>query len=99
MGIEDYRKNAISLIIVPYLVNVLGLSDEESYNRTNNWALKCHDIKPLTPSISYLENLIRYNIKRSKKTGIRPLKFKDTLQYKNKELYKLLCSKTLLICR
>jgi hypothetical protein len=98
-GIEDYRKNALSLIIVPYFVNVLQLSDEESYNRTREWILKCHDIKPLTPSISYLENLIRYDIARSKKTGIRPLKFKATLQSKNKELYKQLCSKILFIYR
>jgi hypothetical protein len=92
IGIEDYRKNAISLIIVPYFVNVLRLSDEESYDRTREWIIKCHAIKPLQPSIQFFENLINYEINRAKRTGIRPLKFKDTLQYKNKELYKLLLS-------
>jgi hypothetical protein len=58
IGIEDYRKSAVSLIIVPYFVNVLRLSDEESYYRTRDWILKCHAIKPLEPSISYFENLI-----------------------------------------
>jgi hypothetical protein len=92
IGINDYRKNAISLIIGPYFVNVLRLSDEESYHRTRDWMLICHNIKPLEPSITFFENLIRYEINRSKRTGIKPLKFKDTLQYKNKELYKLLLS-------
>jgi hypothetical protein len=91
-GIEDYRKSAVSLIVVPYFVNLLQLSDEESYNRTRDWILKCHSIKLLEPSISFFENLVKYEIDRSKRTGIKPLKFKDTLQYKNKELFRLLSS-------
>jgi hypothetical protein len=92
LRVEDYRKNAISLIIVPYFVNVLRLSDEESYNRTRDWILKCHIIKPLEPSVQFFENLIKYEINRAKRNGIKPLKFKGTLQYKNEELYKLLLS-------
>ena len=90
IGIEDFRKNAISLIIVPYLVNILHLFDEESYNKTRDWILKSHSIKPLEPSISFFENLIKYDINRANRTGIKPLKFKDTLKYKNKRLYFLL---------
>lgn len=90
MGIEDYRKNAISLIIVPYFVNVICLSDEESYGRIREWILKCHDIKPLEPSVLHFENLIRSEINRVKRTRIKPLKFKETLQYKSRALYKFL---------
>ncbi|CAN5861048.1 hypothetical protein BH23THE1_BH23THE1_28340 [soil metagenome] len=92
IGIEDYRKSAISLIIVPYFATVLRLPDGESYHRARDWIQKCYTLKPLEPSISFFENLIKYEINRVKRTGIRPLKFKDTLQYKNKELYKLLYS-------
>lgn len=90
IGIEDYRKSAVSLIIVPYFVNVVLLPDEESYYRTRAWILKCHAIRPMEPSISFFENLIKYEINRAKRTGIKPLKFKDTLQYKNRKLYRLL---------
>ena len=90
--LKDYRKNAISLILAPYFVNILDLSDEESFNRIKQWVLKCNEVKSLKPSISDFDNIIRYAIKRAKETGIKPLKFKDTLQYKNKELFRLLSS-------
>jgi hypothetical protein len=90
IGIEDYRKNAVSLIIVPYFVNVLRLSDEESYNRTRDWILKCHDTKRLELSTPFFESLIKYEINRARRKGIKPLKFKVTLKYRNRKLYELL---------
>jgi hypothetical protein len=69
------------------------LSADESFNRIKQWALKCNKIKPLKPSIMNFDYIIRNAIKRAKVTGVKPLKFKDTLQYKNKELYQVLSSK------
>jgi hypothetical protein len=90
MCLSDYRKYAINLILSPYFVNILKLSDEESFRRIKEWVLKCNYIRPLRPSISNFDNIIKKSIKRAKVTGIRPLKFKDTLQFKNKKLYNII---------
>ncbi len=92
MGIRDYRKNAISLILAPYFSNVLKRSDDESFIKIKYWALKCNDVRPLKPSIKDFDIIINNSIKRAKVTGIKPLKFKDTLQYKNKKLYDVILS-------
>ena len=92
IGISDYRKYAINLILAPYFVNILNLSDDESFIRIKEWALKCNNIKPLKPSIKDFDIIIKNAIKRAKVTGVKPLKFKDTLQYKNKKLYDIISS-------
>ena len=92
ISLIDNRKYAISLILAPYFVNILNLSDEESFCRIKQWILKCNDINPLKPSITEFDNIIKNAIKRAKDTGIKPLKFKDTLQYKNKKLYDMILS-------
>lgn len=90
--IEDYRKNTISLILAPYCVNILNLSDEDSFHRIKQWVLKCNDVKPLEPTIRDFDIIIKNAVKRAKETGVKPLKFKDTLQYKNKILYTIILS-------
>lgn len=92
LTLDDFRKNSISLILAPYFVNVLNLSDEESFAKIKQWSLKCNNVKPLEPSIRDFDILIITAIKRAKETGIKPLKFKDTLQYKNKQLYEIILS-------
>lgn len=91
-SLKDYRKNSISLILAPYFVNVLNLSDEQSFEKIKQWSLRCNGVKPLEPSANDFDILITNAIKRCKVTGIKPLKFKDTLQYKNKELYEHILS-------
>lgn len=90
LSLTDYRKYAISLILAPYFVNIVHLSDEESFNRIKQWALKCNEVKPLKPSIRDFDYIIRNAVKRAKDTGVKPLKFRDTLRFRNKELYQLL---------
>lgn len=90
--IGDYRKNAISLILAPYCVNILNLSDDDSFKRIKQWALECNDVKSLKPSKGDFDIIIKYAVKRAKETGVKPLKFKGTLQHKNTELYQLLLS-------
>ena len=92
IGLGDYRKFAISLILAPYCVNVLHLTNEESFIRIKQWVLKCNDSKLLKPSIGDFNYVIVNAVKRAKVTGVKPLKFKDTLQYKNKELYDIILS-------
>jgi hypothetical protein len=47
-------------------------------------------VKKLEPSINYFDDLINRSIKRAIETGVKPLKFEETLQHKNRELYDLL---------
>jgi len=39
--IDDYRKNAISLILAPYLINVRKVSYDVALNIINSWLSKC----------------------------------------------------------
>lgn len=45
MPIVDYRKNAISLILAPYFINIQHLSDADSFGKIKKWALRCNDLK------------------------------------------------------
>jgi hypothetical protein len=69
---------------------VQKLTDSDSFSRIKEWVLKCNEGRRLEPSLSYFDDLIYRAIKRAKETGIKPLKFEDTLQYKNRELYNML---------
>jgi hypothetical protein len=92
MPIADYRKNAISLILAPYFVNIQCLSHAAAFGRIKEWIFKCNEVKNLEPSIDYFDDLISKAIERARNTGIRPLKFEQTLKYKNKALYNMLCN-------
>jgi hypothetical protein len=39
--IDDYRKNAVSLILAPYLINIKKLSYDHALNIINSWLRKC----------------------------------------------------------
>jgi DNA polymerase family B/Primase X len=90
MSLKDYRKSSISLILAPYFVNVKKVSDTDSFNKIKQWVLKCNDVRKLEPSLEYLDGIIHKAIGRARETGIKPVKFEETLQYKNTELYNLL---------
>ncbi|MFL6409797.1 MAG: hypothetical protein ACJ71K_00955 [Nitrososphaeraceae archaeon] len=76
----------IRLILVPYFVNIQKLTDANSFGRIKEWVLKCNTVKKLEPSVNYLDDLINRAIKRAKETGIKPLKFEETLQHKNGDI-------------
>jgi len=92
LQLADHRKFIISLILAPYFVNIQKLSDSDSFDKIKEWLLKCDQVKKLEPSVQHFEDLIRKAVERAKDTGIKPLKFEDTLQYKNKELYEIIVS-------
>jgi hypothetical protein len=81
--IDDFRKNAVNLILAPYLINVKKLSYDAASNIINNWLSKCAKLRRLDPNFDYT---VRYALKYSAKNGQRSLKL-ETLKIKNKKLY------------
>jgi len=90
MHLQDHRKFKISLIIAPYFVNIQNLYDADSFTKVKKWTLKCNEIRKLEPSVQYFDALIKRSIERARNTRIKPLKFEETLHYKNEELYNML---------
>ena len=84
--IADYRKNAVSLILAPYLINIKKLSYDAASNIINSWLSKCGKLRQLDQNFDYT---VRYALKYSAKNGNRPLKL-ETLKLKNKILYDVL---------
>jgi hypothetical protein len=84
--IDDYRKNAVNLILAPYLINIKKLSYDAALNIINSWLSKCGKSRQLGQNFDYT---VRYALKYSAKNGHRPIKL-DTLEMKNKPLYDVL---------
>jgi hypothetical protein len=83
--IDDYRKNAVNLILAPYLINIKKLPYDDALNIINNWLSKCDELRQLDQNFDYT---VRYALKYSAKNGNRPLKL-DTLKIKNLMLYNM----------
>jgi Primase X len=64
--IDDYRKNAVNLILAPYLINVKKLSYDDALNTINNWLSKCGESRQLDQNFDYT---VRYALKYSAKNG------------------------------
>jgi Primase X len=90
MQIQDHRKFAISLILAPYFVNIQHQSDIDCFSKIKQWVLKCNEINKLKPATVHFDDLIKKSIERARNTRIKPLKFEETLRYKNRELYDML---------
>ncbi|MFL6399443.1 MAG: DNA primase noncatalytic subunit PriX [Nitrososphaeraceae archaeon] len=84
--IDDYRKNAVNLILAPYLINIKKLSYDAASDKINGWLTKCGELRQLDQNFDYT---VRYALKYSAKNGNRPLKL-NTLSHKNKPLYNIL---------
>ena len=88
--ISDYRKNAIGLILAPYLVNIRKISYESAHEIIKEWLNKCNELRKLDADFNYK---IKYSINYSIRKQQLPMKL-STLENKNKELHKLLTDKT-----
>ena len=86
--IEDYRKNAMNLILAPYLITIRKYSYEQAFAAIKEWLTKCNTIKRLD---SNFNARIKYSLEIALKDGCRPLKL-DTLKIKNEQLYNILLS-------
>ncbi len=84
--ISDFRKNAINLILAPYLVNIKILSYQESYNILIEWLKRCDSIRNLDFNPMSLANSA-LNIVTQKK--IPPMQL-ETLKNRNSEIYQIL---------
>jgi hypothetical protein len=83
LSIEDYRKNAMNLILSPYLITVRKHSFEQSYTILKVWLQNCDKIRRLDFNI---HDYIKLALCTSIKKGIPPMKL-TTLKEKNLELY------------
>lgn len=86
ISIEDYRKNALNLVLSPYLINVKKFSYEEAFKTLDIWLQNCDKTRILDFDINYYVNVA---INTSIKKGIPPMKL-ITLQQKNQNLFNLL---------
>ncbi|HET9805514.1 MAG TPA: DNA primase noncatalytic subunit PriX [Nitrososphaeraceae archaeon] len=84
--VADFRKNSVSLILAPYLINIKKLSYQESFDILIQWLNRCD-------SIRQLEFNSRYLVKTALKTAIQkripPMRL-ETLRNRNLELYHIL---------
>jgi hypothetical protein len=51
--IDDYRKNAVSLILAPYLINIKKVSYDNALNIINNWLTECGKSRQLDQNFDY----------------------------------------------
>jgi hypothetical protein len=86
--IEDYRKNAVSLILAPYLINIRKMSIADALIIIEEWLNKCVSLRALDSNFNYR---VKYALNTALESGIPPMRF-DTLMHKNKPLYEKLCS-------
>lgn len=84
--VSDYRKNAVRLILAPYLVNILGNDLDITYKILTDWLKKCESERKLNFSIRFLVNDA---IRRSSKIGIPPMRL-ETLRSRNSSIYKII---------
>jgi hypothetical protein len=85
IGIDDFRKRAVSLILVPYFLHKKRLSDEQIIDTIRNWLVnKCVPVKRLNFKP---DQKIREAIHYSKQSKILHMKF-ETLKIQDPKLYR-----------
>jgi hypothetical protein len=91
-GIVDHRKYVVSLILIPYFVNIKGLLDTDTIGKLiKGWLSKCNKLRPLD-SVCDFDSKIRYYIERCKTNkNLKPISF-DKLQESNPDLYRTIRS-------
>ena len=94
-GIVDHRKYVVSLILIPYFVNIKCLSDRDSIIKLiKEWLTKCSKLRRL--DITYTNNFdykIKYHIDRCKSNkNLKPIRF-DKLRESNPDFYRTIKSR------
>jgi hypothetical protein len=90
--IEDYRKHARDLILVPYLVVRKGMTNpDQIYDIIMQWADKCAELSRLEPSRHEFAIRLRCRIDQVVRDRVPPMTF-ETLKEKCPELYETLSS-------
>ena len=87
--LTEHRKYVISLILVPYFVNIKFLSDEDAAAKIKEWLSKCANNRPLDTTYNF-DYWIKYYINRCKANkNLKPIRF-DKLSESNPDLYKII---------
>jgi hypothetical protein len=84
--ISDFRKNAINLILAPYLVNIKKLSYQQSFNILTDWLQKCNSLRKLDYNPDYLVKSALTTASQKRIPSMKLLTLKD----RNLELYNIL---------
>jgi hypothetical protein len=82
--IGDYRKEAIRLILAPYLINIRKLTYDDAFNIIKNWLDGCDNLNPLNFNAHVR---IKHALIAATRVGYRPMGFSD-LKVENGELYR-----------
>ncbi|NAL78053.1 DNA primase noncatalytic subunit PriX [Nitrososphaera sp. AFS] len=83
--IPDYRKNALRLIVAPYLINIKKLSYAHAFNIAKKWLDLCSEKRPLDFN---LDAKIKESLKAAARVGYFPIAL-GNLEEENPELYNL----------
>jgi hypothetical protein len=73
-SISDYRKITVDLVLVPFFIVIKKLTVNQTFDIIKEYILKCHELRPLKPSINEFEKRIKMSIDRSIKNKIPPIK-------------------------
>jgi hypothetical protein len=84
--VADYRKNAVALILAPYLVNIKKVPYDSAFATIAEWLKRCNSLKNLDFDITRNTHVA---LLQAAKNRIPPMKL-DTLKSKNKDLYRIL---------
>jgi hypothetical protein len=84
--LEDYRKNAVSLILAPYLINIRKIPPDQANQSLIEWLERCNAVRRL-------DFRPRQRVKDSIKTAMKvkiPLLRLETLRSRNPELHRMI---------
>jgi hypothetical protein len=84
--IPCFRRYCLYKIIIPYLINVRGLSYKECFNISYGWLEKCNRLSKV-----YFNKETEINVRISSVKGYKPISIKK-LKNENFELYHVLLS-------
>ena len=86
--ISDYTKNAISLILAPYLINIKKLPYTNAFDIIKDWLNKCDSLRRLDSNFNYS---IKLALEDAMQKGIPPMSL--ARREKKIELYDMLSRK------
>jgi hypothetical protein len=90
--LDDYRKHACDLILIPYLVIRKGMTDPDQIIGTiMQWAGMCDGLCSLDPSLREFEKRVESRVYEVMQNRIPPMRW-DTLQQENPDLVQRLSS-------
>jgi hypothetical protein len=88
-GLSDHRKYVISIVLVPYFINIKRLSKEDTTRSINQWLSKCSTCKPLDSTYDYGSKSNYYINRCEINRNLKPIRF-NRLFESNPDLHKII---------